>query len=529
MASVYLRGPCSDRCGCKAAAAAVARAFRGCRCVKECRCPRGARRCAWWIQFRGEDQARSWVSERSSEPTRRLALAAAHERERLAERRLRGLEPMPSAERPPTLAQACQRYVDVGLSGRPSQMNTRSLLMTHVAGDIAATRLDKLSVQQLNRFFDAKLTELQPKSVKGLRGTIRAAINYELTHGTWQGANPISKTKPIPVPKKLREWVRPHEVAALIDAIDPEDRALFVVAVTMGLRKGELLGLKKCDVNMPERSLVVRRSWDRDQTKGKHDDKLPIPAEAAPWIGLAIDSSTSDLVFPGPDGKMRSRHFKAAAMLRRALGRAGVVDGYDHVCRKRGCGHVERATDAEQRLCPTHAMKLWPKPIPKQIRFHDLRASCVSGLVASGVSIFAGAKILRHTDPKITAEVYARTDPNNLRAEIDALKFGILPPAGSGDDDDGGPGGGGAACSKYVANSLLQDGSEWDGWTGTGDAPVEKSTACDCLLPDGQPPNHIRDQEVVGSNPVTPTTDAAHLRGVSFFSADRVASCACSG
>ena len=38
-------------------------------------------------------------------------------------------------------------------------------------------------------------------------------------------------------------------------------------------------------------------------------------------------------------------------------------------------------------------------------------------------------RILRHSDPRITTEVYGHLVPDYLRAEIDRLSFGIAPPA----------------------------------------------------------------------------------------------------
>jgi hypothetical protein len=58
----------------------------------------------------------------------------------------------------------------------------------------------------------------------------------------------------------------------------------------------------------------------------------------------------------------RSEEVNLEDVLRRALARAGVVLGYAHVCRRKGCGHEEQTADATERRCPTHGMRLWPKP-----------------------------------------------------------------------------------------------------------------------------------------------------------------------
>jgi len=139
--------------------------------------------------------------------------------------------------------------------------------------------------------------------------------------------------------------------------------------------------------------------------------------------------STSDLVFPKPDGSMMSEEVNLELVLRRALARVGVVLGYSHVCRKKGCTHVEQAADAAERRCPTHGMRLWPKARHRPIRFHDLRHTTASLLLMSGANPAAVQRILRHSDPRITTEVYGHLLPGYLRDEIDRLSFGVVPRA----------------------------------------------------------------------------------------------------
>jgi integrase len=73
-------------------------------------------------------------------------------------------------------------------------------------------------------------------------------------------------------------------------------------------------------------------------------------------------------------------------VLRRSLKHAGIVEGWQHVCRKRGCDHAELAPDDQVCRCPTHGMKLWPKARVRRIRFHDLRHTTASLLMMAGVN-----------------------------------------------------------------------------------------------------------------------------------------------
>jgi hypothetical protein len=75
------------------------------------------------------------------------------------------------------------------------------------------------------------------------------------------------------------------------------------------------------------------------------------------------------------------------------------------------------------RRCSVHGAKLWPKPQVRPIRFHDLRHTTASLLLQAGAPLHAVQRILRHRDPRMTANVYGHLSPDYLRAEIDRLRF----------------------------------------------------------------------------------------------------------
>ncbi|HYO70449.1 MAG TPA: hypothetical protein VEU33_30650 [Archangium sp.] len=58
----------------------------------------------------------------------------------------------------------------------------------------------------------------------------------------------------------------------------------LATAIYTGLRKGELLALRKADVDLCNRLLTVARSWERDTTKGGHAEVIPIAAELVPYL-----------------------------------------------------------------------------------------------------------------------------------------------------------------------------------------------------------------------------------------------------
>src|SRR5258705_475658 len=66
-------------------------------------------------------------------------------------------------------------------------------------------------------------------------------------------------------------------------------------------------------------------------------------------------------------------------------------------------------------------MLLWAKALPRRFRLHDTRHTTATLLLAAGVDLYAVARILRHTDPKVTFETYAHLVPGYLREQIDRL------------------------------------------------------------------------------------------------------------
>ena len=147
-----------------------------------------------------------------------------------------------------------------------------------------------------------------------------------------------------------------------------------------------MIGLRKIDVDLDARPLTVSRSRDRDTTKGGHADSIPIAAELVPYLERAIAVSPSELVFPKPDGSMMREDVDLVSVLRRAMARAGLVTGYLHVCRRKGCRHFEKAPDAGSRRCPEDGRKLWPKPEVRRIRFHDTRHYAERRIMPSDLS-----------------------------------------------------------------------------------------------------------------------------------------------
>jgi len=81
---------------------------------------------------------------------------------------------------------------------------------------------------------------------------------------------------------------------------------------------------------------------------------VPVVTELRPHLLAAMRESSGALMFPRPDGSPHDPEARwlLVAHLRRALKRAGVVDGYRFICRRKGCHYEEMRQAASEDRCP---------------------------------------------------------------------------------------------------------------------------------------------------------------------------------
>lgn len=270
----------------------------------------------------------------------------------------------------------------------------------------------------------ATKTVLSPGAINLLRRVLNSIFNAAIKRGRWVGANPVTGVEKLPVPKRRYETLTEQEVPKVLAAATPVWRPLMTTAIFTGMRKGELLGLKKEDVDLKAGTILVTRSHDRDTTKGKHADLIPIAAPLLPILETAIKESKSEYVFPAANGKPHHRHTDLAVVLRRTLSRAGLVKGYRFTCRRckaAGRPHEEQHQDQQERRCPVCRARLWVSAIPRAIRFHDLRHTAATLMFRAGVDAHRVQRVMRHKDIRTTTSTYAHLDVEDLRDAVDRI------------------------------------------------------------------------------------------------------------
>jgi integrase len=137
----------------------------------------------------------------------------------------------------------------------------QGLLDRHILPELGQVELSKLSPSQV-RAWHARLqgssgpgTSTAAKAYRLLRAMLRTAVADEIVV-----RNPCQVERAGVEHAPERPVATIAEVTALADAIAPRFRALTLLASWCGLRRGELMGLRRQDVDLMRRTLRVERA-----------------------------------------------------------------------------------------------------------------------------------------------------------------------------------------------------------------------------------------------------------------------------
>src|SRR5256885_1009125 len=388
------------------------------------------KRGTWWFRFR--DATGVWRDRSAKAATKTAARLEALAAQQLAHRQRDGLAP--SSE---NMRRTFGELMDLWRERYGRRLRSQTIIPMvekHLRPALGKLPLGGAAAA-LGPLLTSKQEELSPSSLNHLRAYGRRlyAVASLPSIGWWARPNPVNRDElpKFKEPNRKRATLAAEDVPALLAALSPEWRPMFATALFLGLRRGELIALRKEDLDLAAGTLTVARSGDGGRTRAGRTVTLPIPAARDPFLEAAVRTSRSEWLFPKPDGSRRNLDLDVTAVLRRALGRAGIVEGYEHRCRKARCGYVTRAADTAQRRCPKDGHALWLRPLPQSLSFHSLRHTCATLLAKARVHPKVAQQILRHADVETTLAIYTHVDLGDMREALSRTFAANLLPTGS--------------------------------------------------------------------------------------------------
>ena len=306
-----------------------------------------------------------------------------------------------------TVANYLDKWLEGSLRGtvRQSTFDRYEIAVrVHIKPVLGRLKLTNLAPSHLAGFYQDKLASgFAPASVTKLHMGLHKALDQAVKwHMIPRNVAEVVKA-PRPAPEEIRPLNR-EQTKALLEVAKKGDRfeALYVLAVTTGLRQGELLGLKWEDVDLEDGVVRVRRTLTRHKTRLLLSDPKTKRSRRTVQLTQAAVGALK-------------RHLAHQVEQRGLLG-----DLYEHQ-------GLVFATQKGTLVNPSNLRKRSFEPLLEKaglsaIRFHDLRHTCATLLLSSNVNPKIVSEMLGHATIAITLDTYSHVLPNMQKGAALALE-----------------------------------------------------------------------------------------------------------
>ncbi|MBY0098683.1 MULTISPECIES: tyrosine-type recombinase/integrase [Bacillaceae] len=253
--------------------------------------------------------------------------------------------------------------------------------------------LSKITSKDIDNLYNLKLDEgYSTNTIRKIHQMLHQALEQAVKWNMIK-TNPVSKTAPPSIKTKDFKIWSFDEVHAFLE-VSRKNRhyIMFLLAIYTGMRKGEILGLKWSDIDFEKKVIMVQRSVARISGLG--------------YIFSSPKTKKSIRQVPIPDFFIEEllTHKKTQEEWKKRSGTQ--YQELDLVI------STETGTIQDPRNVLREMRKICKNAKVTPIRFHDIRHTHASILIAEGVDIVKVASRLGHTNPKITLEIYAHLMPN---------------------------------------------------------------------------------------------------------------------
>jgi integrase len=257
------------------------------------------------------------------------------------------------------------------------------MLRIHVLphlGELKLSEIMPLHIQEM--YASLSESELSQSTVAGIHRALRAALNQAVKWGLLQ-RNPTDRVGAPRTDKRDMAILNPDQANALLEAAKHTGRrTLFLTALVTGMRKGELLALRWEDIDFDRCTISITGSLGQDRqrasTKTARGRRIPVP-------GQLIDE----------------------------------LDRLPRLCEYVWCTPTGRPVSP--RNLDRQFKNLLAKAELPDIRFHDLRHTHASLLLAAGVHPKVVQERLGHSSIAMTIDLYSHLMPGIQESATTAI------------------------------------------------------------------------------------------------------------
>ena len=268
----------------------------------------------------------------------------------------------------------------------------RKILHTYILPALGSIKLQKLTPQHVVSLYRQKEKDgLKPKTINSIHGVLHVALDVavEWSLVSYNVCDKVSS------PRIVKPEINPltmEQAHTLLEVVRGHRlEVLLTMALTTGMRRGELLALRWADIDLDTGAVQVKHTVDYIAKYGYVENE---PKTKAGKRMIMLPSFVIDLLKQHRIQQLEMRLKVGAGWQDMNLVFTGLRGGY---------------------LNPRYMPKLFDKIIVQaglpDIRFHDLRHSAATLLISMGISVKVVQEILGHSEISMTLGTYGHVLP----------------------------------------------------------------------------------------------------------------------
>ncbi|MFO7942997.1 MAG: site-specific integrase [Anaerolineales bacterium] len=264
----------------------------------------------------------------------------------------------------------------------------------YILPELGSIELLKLKPDQIQTLYNKHIKSgASPRTVELVHAVLRGCLNHAVKLGLIS-RNPTKAVVP-PKPKPKEKLVLDeNQIQALLIAAkeaQPAYLPLYQLAITTGMRLGELLGITWDDLDWDKHTLTVNRQLKRIRREGL---RLTPPKTKAGRRTLKIGRTTRSLL---------KEHQKAQF-------ESTVPRDPDWTDKALVFAEEDGSPIGPRKMQKAFKRALAAAGLP-DIRFHDLRHTAATHMLANGVDVLTVSRRLGHTKASTTLDIYGHAVP----------------------------------------------------------------------------------------------------------------------
>ena len=272
-------------------------------------------------------------------------------------------------------------------------------------------KLKELTTEDIQEFYSAQLERVSANTVIHYHAVIHRALKYAVKIKTIQ-SNPAVNVERPRKEKFIGSFYDKKEINTLFDIIQGHPLEVAIkLAAFYGLRREEIIGLKWTAIDFENNTLTIQHTVTECNLDGKH---IEVASDTA-----KTDSSLRTMPLVTNFRVMLLAKKEKQEHYRKLCGRSYCKEYLDYIfVNEMGERWKPRyLSDGFKRILEQNGLR--------RIRFHDLRHTCASLLLANNVPMKKIQEWLGHSEFSTTANIYAHLDYQSKISSAEAMLTGL--------------------------------------------------------------------------------------------------------